>query len=121
MHRRLSVRLFSIAAAGLVGWACASTDVDIGQPLDLQVSSNTPVSVSDSLVLTYDAQGRSLLGLVILWGDATLDSVFMNAAQRAGGSRGHIYPDTGSYTITTRLVDSVEGTDEKTLDIRIEP
>ena len=85
------------------------------------MSSNTPVSLSDSLVLEYDARGRSLLGMVIFWGDATLDSVFMNAAQSAAGSRGHIYPDTGSYTITARLVDSVEGSDEKTLDIRIEP
>ena len=121
MHLRLSARLFSIFAAGLFVWACASTEVDIGQPLDLQISSNAPVSVTDSLILEYDARGRLLLGMVIFWGDATLDSVFMNQAQSAGGSRGHIYPDTGSYTIRARLLDSVEGSDEKTLDIRIVP
>ena len=121
MRLRLSVRLFSTVAAGLFVWACASTDVEVGTPLDLQVSSNTPVSVTDSLVLDYEARGRSLLGMVIFWGDATIDSVFMNAAQSAAGARGHIYPDTGSYTIRARLVDSVEGSDEKTLDIRIDP
>ena len=121
MPLRLSVRLFSMFAAGLFVWSCASTDVEIGNPLELEVSSNTPVAVTDSLVLSYEARGRSLLGMVIFWGDATLDSVFMNAAQSAAGSRGHIYPDTGSYTITARLVDSVEGSEEEVLDIRIDP
>ena len=121
MRGSLSVRLFSIATVGLIGWACASTDIDIGSPVTLEVNATSPVSVGDSLVLEYEAQGRSLLGMVILWGDASLDSVFMNAAQSAAGSRGHIYPDTGSYTITARLVDSVEGSDEQTLDIRIVP
>ncbi|KPJ80335.1 MAG: hypothetical protein AMS19_09620 [Gemmatimonas sp. SG8_23] len=107
--------------AGLVVAACSSNEVSIGGPIDLQISSNAPVTQGDTLRLGYEAVGRSLLGMVVTWGDASLDSVFMNGAQSASGTASHLYADTGSFTITARLVDQVDGTDVKELTIRVDP
>ena len=121
MRLRLPIRLFFAIAAGFFIWSCASTEVGIGSPIDLQINATSPVAVGDSLQLEYQATGRQLLGMVILWGDAEFDSVFMNAAQSAAGTAGHVYADTGSYTVTARLLDAVEGSDEKSVTVRIDP
>ena len=121
MRLRLSGRLFFPVAIGLLAWSCSSNNVTIGGPIDLQVTSNAPVTLGDTLRLEYQAVGRSLLGMVVTWGDAALDSVVMNGAQTAGGTVRHVYADTGSYTLTARLVDQVEGNDTKELTIRVDP
>jgi hypothetical protein len=121
MRLLLSGRLFFVSLIGLLAWSCSSNQISIGGPLDLQVASNAPISLGDSLRLEYEAVGRSLLGMVVFWGDESLDSLVMNGAQTAGGTVLHVYADTGSYTLTARLVDQVEGNDTKELTIRVDP
>jgi hypothetical protein len=121
MRLRLSGRLFFAITIGLVAWSCSSNEVSIGGPLEFRVTSNAPLTLGDSLHVEYEVVGRSLLGMVVTWGDATLDSVFMNGAQSAAGTVHHLYADTGSYTVTARVVDQIEGNDTKELTIRVDP
>ena len=59
----------------VIGLACTRNQITLGGPLSLTVSSNAPVSVSDSLVLQYDVTGQTLAGMQVLWGDGQIDSV----------------------------------------------
>ena len=118
--RWMPTLLLATALGALVG-ACSSNDVTFGGPLDLQISSNSPVSVGDSLQLDYDVVGRNLLGMVVEWGDSELDSLFFSGAQSAGGRVRHLYADEGTYTLMARVLDQVEGNTIKELTVTIEP
>ncbi len=67
----------------LIGLACTRNQITLGGPLSLTVSSNAPVSVSDSLVLQYDVTGQTLAGMQVLWGDGQIDSVAFLGSQTA--------------------------------------
>ena len=69
------VRSAACFALIVIGLACTRNQITLGGPLSLTVSSNTPVSVSDSLVLQYDVTGQNLAGMQVLWGDGQIDSV----------------------------------------------
>lgn len=101
--------------------ACGDDSLTYGGPLDLVVASNSPVAVSDSLVVEYDAQGRSLLGMEVTWGDATVDSVFFHGAQHAGGHVKHLYAVSGTYTVTAKVSDALEGSTSRDLEVTIDP
>lgn len=118
---RLVLGTFALLSSGSAAWACSSSEFISGGPLDLQVSSNSPVSVGDSLELRYDVVGMSLLGLVVTWGDATQDSIGFFGAQTAGGRVTHAYPSDGSFTITVEAVDQVDGTAVRDLAVTVDP
>ena len=66
--------------------ACTTSEVTFGGPLALQITSNSPVSVTDSLRVEYSVDGRSLLGLAVEWGDTQVDSLGFSSAQSASAS-----------------------------------
>ena len=115
------VGILAMLMAGPVTWACSSSEFISGGPLDLQVSSNSPVSVGDSLRLDYDVIGRSLLGLVVIWGDAERDSIFFFGAQTAGGHIAHLYPSDGSFTIMVQVQDQIDGSEMTDLTVTVDP
>lgn len=117
---RISTMLLLSGLAASFG-ACSSDDVTFGGPLDLQISSNSPVSVGDSLQVDFDVVGRNLLGMVVEWGDAELDSVFFSGAQTAAGRVRHLYGGEGTYILSARVLDQVEGNVIKELTVTIEP
>jgi len=121
MRIRLTGRFLTVAFAAASIWACGSNEVTFGGPLDLQVSTNSPISVSDSLQLDYEVVGRSLLGMVVQWGDAEFDSLYFSGAQTAGGRVRHMYTAPGSYTVTARVFDQLEGDQVKEVPVTIEP
>ena len=106
---------------GPLVWACSSSEFMSGGPLDLQVSSNSPVGVGDSLEISYDVLGRSLLGLVVIWGDAERDSIAFFGAQTAGGRVKHLYPSDGSFTIMVQVEDQIDGIQSKDLAVTVDP
>ncbi|MDX1494508.1 MAG: hypothetical protein R3253_10640 [Longimicrobiales bacterium] len=110
---------FSAVVAAVV--ACSDADLTFGGPLDLVLTSNEPVSVNDSLVVNYDVTGRSLLGIAITWGDATVDTVFFAGAQTAAGRVAHLYSTEGDYTVTGTVSDGLEGTVSQELSVTITP
>ena len=121
MRLRWFPTLLLASAFGVLLGSCSSNEVTFGGPLELQIRSNSPVSVGDSLQLDYDVVGRNLLGMVVEWGDAELDSVFFSGAQSAGGRVRHQYADEGTYTLMARVLDQVEGNTTKELTVTIEP
>ena len=105
----------------LIGLACTRNQITLGGPLSLTVSSNTPVSVSDSLVLQYDVTGQNLAGMQVLWGDGQIDSVAFLGSQTAGGRRPHLYDAEGTYTIRATAVDQYQGSTVSELSVTITP
>ena len=110
-----------LAALGLAAVACTSTEVSFGAPLDLQITSSSPVSVSDSLRVNYEIVGRSLVGLSLEWGDGQVDSIGLSGAQSAGGYRSHSYAASGDYTVSAYVLDQFEGSASRELTVTIQP
>lgn len=119
--RRFLVRWSSLFALAGLAVACSDSDLTFGGPLDVSITSNSPVSVDDSLVVNYDVTGRSLLGIAITWGDATVDSVFFSGAQSAMGRVAHLYDADGDYTVTGTVTDGIEGNASDELSVTITP
>lgn len=112
--------LLFVVVAG-IATACSTADLTFGGPLQMQLTSNAPVSVNDSLRLDYEIIGRSLLGLVVQWGDSELDSLLFAGAQSAGGRAFHSYDSAGTYTIRATVLDQIQGSIGQELTVTINP
>lgn len=121
MLKSKRLRWASFFAAAVIIAACSDAELTFGGPLDLAITSNAPVSVTDSLVVNYDVTGRSLLGIAITWGDASVDSVFFAGAQTAMGRVAHLYSADGDYTVSATVTDGVEGQVNRELSVTISP
>jgi len=108
-------------AAAIIGSACSDAELTFGGPLSLDVTSNAPISVTDSLVLQYSVMGRTLLGMEVVWGDATVDSIPFSSAQSASGRVAHLYDSAGTFTLTATVDDALEGSVAEELSITINP
>lgn len=111
---------FALSLASAVV-ACSDAELTYGGPLALSVTSNEPVPVSDSLIIEYSVEGSSLLGMEVLWGDETVDSVFFGGAQQAGGRRAHLYAADGTYVVTATVTDALQGTDDRQITVTVSP
>ncbi len=116
--KRRGPLLFAIC---LLGWGCSDTSFAGGGPLELSISAVSPVAVTDSLVVEYDVVGRTLLGMVVDYGDTRSDSIFFQGAQTAGGRAPHLYAASGQYTVSARVDDALEGTVTDQLTVTINP
>ena len=105
----------------VIGVACSDAELTFGGPLSLNVTSNAPIAVSDSLVLEYDATGQSLLGIAVTWGDDAVDSVFFAGAQSAAGRVAHLYASDGSYVVTATVTDGLQGSLGRELTVDVSP
>ena len=121
MRSHLIRRIVVLGGLAIAGTACNTDELTFGGPLDLQITSNSPVLVADSLQIDYESVGRSLLGLAVLWGDSQVDSLVFSGAQTAAGRARHRYDTAGVYTIRATLVDQVAGSQAKELTVTINP
>lgn len=121
MRKHLMGRAWALLACASTLAACNSAEFTFGGPLELDITSNSPVSLSDSLRVEYDVVGRTLLSMNIDWGDQTLDTLFFSGAQSAGGFRFHTYDSAGTYTLTASVTDEFEGIATETLEVTINP
>lgn len=121
----LTSRISGLAAISVVSVgaivACSDSRLTIGGPLELAITSNSPVPVTDSLVVNYDVTGRSLLGMAVTWGDESVDSVFFAGSQTAEGRLAHLYTSDGSYMVTAEVTDALEGTVTRELTVTVDP
>lgn len=120
----LTSKIGRLASFGLVMCAivaCSGSELTFGGPLELSLTSNSPVAVTDSLVVNYDVTGRTLLGMAVTWGDSTVDSVFFAGAQTAAGRRSHRYSTDGTFTVTATVTDQVEGIVTEELTVTVNP
>ncbi len=117
--RMALVAAAALAVAGTA--ACSSSSLEIGSELSLELDAPASVPLADSLVIQYDARGRSLLGLVVEYGDGTADSVAFVGSQSAGGRLAHKYSESGEYRVTGRVQDGVEGTTMADVTVSVTP
>lgn len=101
--------------------ACSDAELTYGGPLAVSVTSNEPVEVTDSLIIEYSVEGSSLLGMEVLWGDETVDSIFFGGAQTAGGRVAHLYAADGTYLVTTTVTDALQGTADRQITVTVSP
>ena len=94
----------------LLAWAPASCyDDEIGSPLSIELIGPETGLVGQKLSVLYNVSGRSLDGIVFIWGDGAVDSLATAGAQSASGAREHTYEIAGMFTVRARAEDSVEG------------
>lgn len=121
MLRSTSIRWAFALSVAAVAVACSDAELTYGGPLALSVTSNEPIAVTDSLIVEYSVEGSSLLGMEVLWGDETVDSVFFAGAQTAGGRLAHLYAADGSYVVSATVTDALQGTADRQMTVTVSP
>lgn len=106
--------------AGTLG-GCSDSVVEVGNELSLELTGPASAPVSDSLEVSFEVEGRRLLGLVLEYGDGAVDSVSFSGSQSAGGYRSHKYTEPGTYLVTGKVQDGVEGTIMAELSVTMTP
>ena len=67
-------------------------------------ADRTTAATGQTIEFRYDAQGRSLAGLIVDFGDGSPpDSLFLQGAVTATGRRSHAFTRAGSFVVTGRL------------------
>ncbi len=120
----LTIKIGRLATLYLVTCAivaCSDSELTFGGPLELAITSNAPVSYADSLVLNYQVDGTTLVGMAVTWGDSAVDSLFFSGAQFAEGRLPHLYSDEGTYTVTAQVRDANQGTTTRELTVTVNP
>lgn len=101
--------------------ACSDSELTFGGPLELVLTSNSPVSETDSVVVNYTIRGTSLVGMAVAWGDSTVDSLYFSGAQTAGGRLPHLYSSEGTYTVTAQVRDANQGMTTEEMTVIVNP
>jgi hypothetical protein len=94
--------ILTLALFFLVGCGDFSTTI---RPTALTLTADRTTTPTGQVVeFRYDAQGRSLAGLIVDFGDGSRpDSLFLQGAVTATGRRVHTFTQAGSYIVTGRL------------------
>jgi hypothetical protein len=110
-------------AAALLAWGCSDLSVQGGGPLDITLAvSQTSAAVGTEIEFSFVAQGTSLSGVILDYGDGSaLDSIPTSGAQSASGRRQHTYGDAGLFQMTGTVEDAVQGTFSRQLSIEVTP
>jgi hypothetical protein len=87
---------------GLTG--CGDFSQTIRQTALTLTADRTTTPTGQTVSFRYDAQGRSLAGLVVDFGDGSRpDSLSLGGAVTATGTRVHTFTQAGSFIVTGRL------------------
>jgi plastocyanin len=111
-----------ILATGLAtaagGEACQSAVETL--PLDVHVDlSRTSASPGDTVSAVTTAQGATLLGITIDFGDGAGDSYGTSGARTAKVTFKHAYKAPGTYTVSAVATDGVAGQKTTSVQLRI--
>ena len=102
-----------------VGFVACGGESEIGSPLSLSIEGPSTAVVGDTIAVSYSARGRSLVGLVVAWGDGMVDSVTAGGAQLADGRVRHAYQGAGQFRIIATIEDAIEGTEAEFVDVTV--
>ncbi|MDA0329218.1 MAG: hypothetical protein O2958_09445 [Gemmatimonadetes bacterium] len=99
MRRTRIFALLLVAGTGAV--ACLDDSITGTRPLSMAVTANPQIALVDEVVIvSYQATGTGLLGIIMNWGDGVVDSLTFNGlAVEASGNFEHAYPVAGSFDI----------------------
>lgn len=114
-------RLVVVAALVLGAAACDFGPLE-ALPLDIEMSvSNANPAVRDSVTFLIDAQGGTLLGVEIAFGDGTQDQFSTSGARTARVHFRHAYTVAGPYTVTATVADGSQGSKDASLLVTVRP
>jgi hypothetical protein len=101
-------RLLLLSVLPGVAAASACRDVSTDPPRTIQVAltvDETERRVGESFTFRYEGEGRSILGLVLHFGDGRVDSIPGFGAQTASGFREHAFEAEGVFLAVVELED----------------
>ena len=100
-----------------LGVACQSSALE-PLPLDLHVDlDRATANPGDTVHVVTTAQGGTLLGIVVDYGDGTSASYDTGGARTAKVTFKHAYTASGAYTVTAVVTDGVAG--DKTAEAQV--
>jgi hypothetical protein len=104
--------------AGLV--ACGDGSLE---PLPFEVSiqaSPTTTTPGSAVNFVVTAQGGSLLGLAVDYGDTSTDVYGAGGARTARFAFSHAYSAAGTYEVRARVTDALAGDKDATVEVRVQ-
>jgi hypothetical protein len=114
--RRMVLAL--VLLVGLV--ACGDGSLD---PLPLEITvqaSRATAAPGDAIAFVVTAQGGSLVGVAIDYGDSNTDLYGVGGARTARVTFDHAYEAVGTYHVLARVADAIAGEREATVEIRVQ-
>ncbi len=110
--------LRSVLLVGLA--ACGDGSLD---PLPLEISiqaSRTTAAPGEAINFVVTAQGGSLLGVAIDYGDTTTDLYGAGGARTARVTFSHAYTAAGTYQVRARVTDAIAGDKDATVEVSVQ-
>jgi hypothetical protein len=102
MQRLILTLSLTLFVFGLTG--CGDFSQTIRDTALTLTADRTTAATGQTIEFRYDAQGRSLAGLIVDFGDGSPpDSLFLQGAVTATGRRSHAFTQVGSFLVTGRL------------------
>ncbi len=92
------------------------------QPLPLQITiepSRTAAAPGDTINFIVTAQGGTLLGLDVNYGDSSVDQYGTSGARTARVTFHHAYTARGTYEMRAMVTDGVAGQKDASVEIHI--
>jgi hypothetical protein len=99
--------------------ACGESSLE---PLPLQVGINATPAITapgDTVVFVVNAQGGSLYGVELDFGDGATDQYGTSGARTARITFRHVYDARGTFTARVVATDALAGQKEATIDITV--
>jgi hypothetical protein len=119
MRRHLQIALTVAVAASALACGDFSTTV---RPTEVTITpSLTTAKVGQQIEFRYSAQGRSMAGLIIDYGDGGLDSIGLGGAVTATGFKNHTYGVPANYLVSARLEDFLQNSASTEVKVNITP
>jgi hypothetical protein len=105
----------------LIGFAgCDDATLD-PLPLDIGIeTSRATAAPGETITFVVSAQGGSLVGVAMAFGDSSRDQFATGGARTAHVTFGHAYSAVGLYQASATVTDAVAGDKSASVEIRVQ-
>jgi PKD domain len=108
-------------AAFLIGVAACGSPTLEPLPLDIRIeASRTAAAPGDTITFLVSAQGGSLVGVAMAFGDSSGAQFATGGARTAEVTFRHAYSAVGVYEATATVTDALAGDKSASVEIRVE-
>jgi hypothetical protein len=107
-----------LVAAGLA--ACSGSTVEPPPPFAVNIdASPTMAAAGDTVTFVVNAQGGSLFGVEMDYGDGTGDQYATQGARSAKVTFKHAFAARGAYTCRVTATDALAGQKDASVEVRV--
>lgn len=105
----------------LVGFAACDDATLDPLPLDIGIeTSRTTAAPGDTITFVVSAQGGSLVGVAMAFGDSSGDQFATGGARTAHVTFRHAYSAVGVYEASATVTDAVAGDKSASVEVRVQ-